>query len=173
MTFNLQKAQSCLEIPACRGPEVLGLLIEVNPIQEPELQRYPARVEKFCSNFVIRKIMGDITVLFVRLVFQLHSFLPNVMARLLGIESSFARQLRVSCQPWVGPTIKNDILARQVACLSTAKERSESTKLLRRAKTARRNQAAHAKRLILDYMTCGSCRELELLAWPIRFEASR
>ena len=65
MTFNLQEAQSLSEIPACKGPEVLALLIEVNPIQEPELQRYPARVEKFCSNFVIRKIMGDITVPFV------------------------------------------------------------------------------------------------------------
>jgi hypothetical protein len=65
MAFNLQEVQSCSEIPACRGPKVLALLIEVNPIQEPELQRYPARVEKFCSNFVIRKIMGDITVLFV------------------------------------------------------------------------------------------------------------
>src|SRR5215510_11915647 len=68
MAFNLQEAQSISEIPACRGPEVLALLIEINPIQEPELQRYPARVEKFCSNFVIRKIMGDITVPFVEAV---------------------------------------------------------------------------------------------------------
>ena len=65
MSFDLQKAKSISEIPACRGPEVLALLIEVNPIQEPVLQRYPARVNKFCSNFVIRKIMGDITVAFV------------------------------------------------------------------------------------------------------------
>ena len=43
----------------------MALLIEVNPIQEPELQRYPAKVNKFCSNFIIRKIMGDITVPFV------------------------------------------------------------------------------------------------------------
>ena len=43
----------------------MALLIEVNPIQEPELQRYRARVNKFCSNFIIRKIMGDITVPFV------------------------------------------------------------------------------------------------------------
>ena len=43
----------------------MALLIEVNPIQEPELQRYPARVEKFCSSFVIRKLMGDITDSFV------------------------------------------------------------------------------------------------------------
>ena len=46
----------------------MALLIEVNPIQEPELQMYPARVEKFCSNFVIRKLMGDITVPFVKAV---------------------------------------------------------------------------------------------------------
>ena len=42
--FDLQKAQSLSEIPACRGPEVLALLIEVNPIQESELQGYPARL---------------------------------------------------------------------------------------------------------------------------------
>src|SRR6201982_2293973 len=65
MTFDLQKAQSLSEIPACRGPEILALLIEVNPIQGPELQSYPARVEKFCSNFVVRKLLGDITVPFV------------------------------------------------------------------------------------------------------------
>jgi hypothetical protein len=68
MSFDLQKARSISEIPACRGPEVLALLIDVNPIQKPELQRYRARVEKFCSNFVIRKIMGDITVPFVEAV---------------------------------------------------------------------------------------------------------
>jgi hypothetical protein len=68
MAFNLQEAQSLSEIPACRGAEVLALLIEVNPIQEPELQRYPARFEKFCSNFVIRKLMGDITFPFVEAV---------------------------------------------------------------------------------------------------------
>ena len=68
MAFNLQDARASSEIPACRGPEVLALLIEVNPIQEPELQRYRARVNKFCSNFVIRRIMGDITVPFVEAV---------------------------------------------------------------------------------------------------------
>src|ERR1700741_240716 len=65
MGFNLQEARACSEIPAFRGAEGLALLIEVNPIQKPELQRHRARVEKFCSNFVIRKIMGDITVPFV------------------------------------------------------------------------------------------------------------
>jgi hypothetical protein len=65
MTFDLQKALSFSEIPACRGPEILGLLVELNPIQEAELQSYPARVEKFCGNFVIRKLLADITVPFL------------------------------------------------------------------------------------------------------------
>ena len=68
MTFDLQKADSMIEIPACRGPEVLALLVEVNPIEDPELQNYPGRVEKFCNNFVIRKLMGDITVSFLEAV---------------------------------------------------------------------------------------------------------
>ena len=65
MSFDLQKAKSFSEIPACRGPDVLALLIEVNPIRAPGLQKYPARVEKFGSNFIIRKVMGDITVPFI------------------------------------------------------------------------------------------------------------
>ena len=55
-------------------------------------------------------------------------------------------------------------MTRQVGCMSAANERSESTKLFRRAKAARRNQAAHAKRLILGSMIRGSCCELEVLA---------
>jgi hypothetical protein len=46
---------------------------------------------------------------------------------------------RRSCQPWEHPTIKDNVLTRQVTCVNTAKERSESTKLLCRAKTTRRN----------------------------------
>jgi hypothetical protein len=65
MSFDLQQAESMQELPACRGPEVLALLIEINPINDPREQRYPSRVEKFCSNFVIRKLMGEITVSFV------------------------------------------------------------------------------------------------------------
>ena len=93
MTFNLQEAQSISEIPACRGPEVLALLIEVNPIQEPELQRSRERVNKFCSNFVIRKIMGDITVPFVEAVArrQFHGLAGRRMANWSG-----TREQRIS-----------------------------------------------------------------------------
>jgi hypothetical protein len=68
MSFDLQKAESISELPACRGPEVLALLVEINPIENPEDQEYPRRVEKFCHNFIIRKLMGEITVLFIEAV---------------------------------------------------------------------------------------------------------
>jgi hypothetical protein len=73
MSFNLEGAQSCSEIPACRGPEVLSILIEVDPItgklseEHPDAypKDYPERAEKFCRNFIWRKITGDITVEFL------------------------------------------------------------------------------------------------------------
>jgi hypothetical protein len=30
--FDLSAIESCSEIPACRGPEVLAILVEVDPI---------------------------------------------------------------------------------------------------------------------------------------------
>jgi len=73
MSFNLEEAQSCSEIPACRGPEVLSILVQVDPIagkiseQYPDAypRDYPERVEKFCRNYIWRKITGDITVEFL------------------------------------------------------------------------------------------------------------
>src|SRR4029077_8215741 len=73
MSFNLEEAQSCFEIPACRGPEVLSILVEVDPItgkiseQYPDAypRDYPARVERFCRNYIWRKITGDVTVEFL------------------------------------------------------------------------------------------------------------
>jgi hypothetical protein len=73
MSFNLEGAQSCSEIPACRGPEVLSILIEVDPITgklsgvypDAYPKDYPERVEKFCRNYIWRKITGDITVGFL------------------------------------------------------------------------------------------------------------
>ena len=67
-SFDLQKAKSMQELPACGGPEVLALLIEVNPIEDPQEQRYSARVEKFANNFIIRRLMGEITVPFIEAV---------------------------------------------------------------------------------------------------------
>jgi len=72
-SFNLEEAQSCSEIPACRGPEVLSILVEVDPIagkiseQYPDAypKDYPERVEKFCRNYIWRKITGDVTVEFL------------------------------------------------------------------------------------------------------------
>ena len=76
MSFNLEEAQSCSEIPACRGPEVLSILVGVDPIagkisdQYPNAypKDYPERVEKFCRNYIWRLITGDITVEFLEAV---------------------------------------------------------------------------------------------------------
>jgi hypothetical protein len=73
MSFNLEEAQSCSEIPACRGPEVLALLVEIDPICWKESEEYPhifpkdysERVEKFSGNYIWRKITGDITAEFL------------------------------------------------------------------------------------------------------------
>jgi hypothetical protein len=73
MSFNLEEAQSCSEIPACRGPEVLSILIEVDPItgkiseEYPDAypKDYPERVEKFCRNYIWRRITGAITFEFL------------------------------------------------------------------------------------------------------------
>jgi hypothetical protein len=73
MSFNLQEAQSCSEIPACRGPEVLAILVKIDPISAKESEEYPhifpkdysERVEKFCEKYIWRKITGDITAEFL------------------------------------------------------------------------------------------------------------
>src|SRR5271165_5875499 len=73
VSFKLQEAQSCFEIPACRGPEVLSILDEVDPIagkiseEYPDAypKDYPERVERFCRNLIWRKITGDITAEFL------------------------------------------------------------------------------------------------------------
>jgi hypothetical protein len=71
--FDLSTIKSYSEIPACRGPEVLFSLIEVDPISGKESEQYPdaypkdypERVEKFCRNLLWRKITGDVTVEFL------------------------------------------------------------------------------------------------------------
>jgi hypothetical protein len=73
MSFNLQEAQSCSEIPACRGPEVLAILVEIDPISGKESEEYPhifpkdypERVAKFCGKYIWRKIIGEITIAFI------------------------------------------------------------------------------------------------------------
>jgi hypothetical protein len=73
MSFNLEEAQPCSEIPASRGPEVLFIVVEVDPItgkmseQYPDAypKDYPERVERFCRNYIWRKITGDVTVEFL------------------------------------------------------------------------------------------------------------
>ena len=71
--FDLSPIESCSEIPACRGPEVLSLLIEVDPISGKEYEQHPdaypkeyrKRVKNFSRNFIWRRITGDITIDFL------------------------------------------------------------------------------------------------------------
>jgi hypothetical protein len=73
MHFDLSAIESCSEIPACRGPEVLAILVEIDPISGKESEEYPhifpkdypERVEKFSGNYIWRKITGDITAEFL------------------------------------------------------------------------------------------------------------
>ena len=76
MSFNLEDIQFCSEVPACRGPEVLAILTEIDPISGKEVEEYPnaypkdywERVEKFSRNYIWRMITGDITVEFLEAV---------------------------------------------------------------------------------------------------------
>ena len=63
--FDLSSIESCSEIPACRGPEVLAILVEVDPIADEEEKRYRERVEKFSCNYIWRKLTNDITIDFI------------------------------------------------------------------------------------------------------------
>ena len=71
--FDLSTIESCSAIPACRGPEVLSLLNEVDPISGKESVRHPdaypkeyrKRVENFSRNYIWRKMTGDITTEFL------------------------------------------------------------------------------------------------------------
>ena len=71
--FDLSTIESFSEIPACRGREVLFLLVKIDPISGKESEQYPdaypkeyrERVEKFSRNYIWRKITGDITIDFL------------------------------------------------------------------------------------------------------------
>lgn len=63
--FDLSAIQDCSEIPACRGREVLAILVEVDPIGDQEEKRYPERVGKFSRNYIWRKLTKGITTQFL------------------------------------------------------------------------------------------------------------
>ena len=63
--FDLSAIESFSEILVCRGPEVLAILIEVDPIADEEEKAYSERVEKFSRNYIWRKLTNDITIDFI------------------------------------------------------------------------------------------------------------
>ncbi len=63
----MDSIESCTEIPACRGPAVLAILNEVDPVTgDDDSKHYPDRVEKFSRNFIWRRITGEITEEFIQ-----------------------------------------------------------------------------------------------------------
>jgi len=77
--FDLSAIESFSEIPACRGREVLSLLILIEvPISGKESEQYQddypkeyrERVEKFSRNYIWRRITGDITIEFLEAVVE-------------------------------------------------------------------------------------------------------
>jgi hypothetical protein len=70
--FDLSTIERCSEIPACRGSEVLSLVVKVDPISGNESEQYPyaypkeyrERVETFSRNYIWRNT-GDITIDFL------------------------------------------------------------------------------------------------------------
>jgi hypothetical protein len=58
--------EGCSAIPPCRGPEVLSILIEIDPVRDDSGEkRYPERVEGFCRNYIWRRLTADITIEFI------------------------------------------------------------------------------------------------------------
>ena len=56
------ETSTCFDLPATRGPEVLALLVELDPLSHPDSeQRYQERAERLCQNLIWRRITGDVT----------------------------------------------------------------------------------------------------------------
>src|SRR5262249_478137 len=62
MNSNLdEKTSTCFDLPPTRGPALLALLIEIDPLAHPESEkRYPERAERFCQNLMWRRLTGSI-----------------------------------------------------------------------------------------------------------------
>jgi hypothetical protein len=76
MSFPLSNGRVLFRDPILQGPKVLSILIAVDPISGKKLggnadtyqNEYPDRVEKFCRDYISRKITGEITVEFLEAV---------------------------------------------------------------------------------------------------------
>jgi hypothetical protein len=60
------KETACFDIPATRGPAVLALLVELDPLAHPDSEkRYQERAERFCQNLMWRRLTGEVTPGFI------------------------------------------------------------------------------------------------------------
>ena len=77
MNKEPEPEETCFDVPATRGPKVLALLVEIDPLAcaEPEEQRYQERTERFCQNLTWRRLTGEVTPEFINLSVE-HMFTP-------------------------------------------------------------------------------------------------
>jgi hypothetical protein len=56
-----ESVSTCFDLPATQGPQVLALLVEIDPLNHPDSEkRYQERAERFCQNLMWRRITGDV-----------------------------------------------------------------------------------------------------------------
>jgi hypothetical protein len=71
--FQFARSTVLFRDPSLPGPELLAILVEIDPISGKESEEYPhifpkdypERVEKFSGNSIWRRITGDITAEFL------------------------------------------------------------------------------------------------------------
>ena len=68
----MNETETCFDVPASRGPEILSLLVELDPLAsaEPDERCYSDRVERFCQNIVWRRLTGDVTPQYIGLAIE-------------------------------------------------------------------------------------------------------
>jgi hypothetical protein len=90
--FDLSTIESWSEIPACRGREVLLLLIQFDRISGKESVQHPdaypkeyrKRVGNFSRNFIWRRIIGDITIEFLEAAVE-RMFTPDEVSSVVDL----------------------------------------------------------------------------------------
>lgn len=80
MNNDLEKEpeETCYDIPSAKGPKVLALLVEIDPLPalEGEEQDYRRRTERFCEILTWRRMTGNVTPEYVNVAVE-RMFTPS------------------------------------------------------------------------------------------------
>ena len=67
--MNRDEPESCFDLPMTRGPEILAILTEMDPIPGDD-KWYPERVDNFCQIFLFRRVTNEITLEFLNVAIE-------------------------------------------------------------------------------------------------------